>query len=60
MLNFPVDAGKGSTSNQVQSSKIGVTADLDTQNQLVNWMSEAGNRTQSELNQIGSMGRQHG
>jgi len=48
---------------KAQPFKVEVTPYLATQNQLVNWVSEAGNRTQPELNQIGAlglMGRQHG
>jgi len=48
---------------KAQPFKVEVNTDLATQNQLVNWVSEAGNRTQSEPNQIGAlglMGRQHG
>jgi len=37
---------------KAQPFKVEVPPDLATQNQLVNWVSEAGNRTQSELNQI--------
>jgi len=45
---------------KAQLFKVEVTPDLATQNQLVNWVSEAGNRTQPEPNQIVLMGRQHG
>jgi len=48
---------------KVQPFKVEVIADLATQNQLVNWVSEAGNRTQPEPNQIEALwlkGTQHG